>query len=83
MFHAKNGLYFERLPDGSVRILLKRKLPGAWVSGAFADETSFEVTLDSMTWASAVASVTKQGDLVEVFETILNLHGCGVPLVSS
>ena len=38
MFHAKDGFYFERLLDGSVRVLCRRKQPGTWVSGAPVDE---------------------------------------------
>ena len=74
MFHARDGLYFERLPDGSVRVLCKRKQPGVWVSGAPVDERSFEVVLYPSTWASVVAAVSRRGDLCEVFEAALRLH---------
>jgi len=78
MYHAKDGLYFKRLPDGSVKILVKRKLPGWWEGGAPVDESPIEVTLDSLTWASAVASVSKRGDVTEVFEEALRLHDCPI-----
>ena len=81
MFHAKSGLYFERLPGGSVKVTLRRKQPGLSVGGALIDGSPIEVVLDSQTWASAVASVTKQGNLVSVSRQVLWLHEQGVPWV--
>lgn len=59
-FHARDGWYFERLEDGSVRL--------------FGDG-SVHVDLDPDTWASAVASVTAQGENRETFDAARKLHG--------
>jgi hypothetical protein len=65
-FHAHDGWYFRRETDGSVRILGPDSLgPGAHQA----------VTLDVATWASAVASVTAQGETAETFEAASALHG--------
>ena len=56
MFHIGNGLYFDRLPDGGVRILKK----------ADENETSqviFDHVLDAGQWASVVAAMS--GTLAE------------------
>ena len=50
MFHSNNGLYFERLPDGGVRILKK----------ADENESSqviFDHVVDAGQWASIVAAM--------------------------
>lgn len=56
MFHSNSGLYFERLPDGGVRILKK----------ADSNESSpviFDHVLDAGQWASVVAAMS--GTLAE------------------
>lgn len=58
-FHSKNGWCFERLPTGSVRI----------------DSPNSSVVLDANTWASAVASVSKEGEDRASFDAALALHG--------
>ena len=72
--HAKGGLYFERLLDGSVRITLKRKQVGQSVGGVDWPDIAFEVVLDPLTWATAVAAASRRGEQVEVIEEALQLH---------
>lgn len=51
MFHAKDGLYFERLPFGDVKVMVK-------------DQTgtiTFETTVSQSTVASIVAAVCNRG----------------------
>ena len=74
MHHAKDGLYFERQVDGSVKVTLKRTQPGQHCGGAYWCEGDFEVVLDPLTWASAVAAVSLRGNIVEVIEAALGLH---------
>jgi hypothetical protein len=62
MYHAKDGLCFERRGDGSVRVFI-----GADVS----------VIMDPDTWASAVAAVSRFGEDAVRHETILTFHGIG------
>ena len=73
MFHARGGLYFERLVDGSVRVVLKRR-----VTKTDGPDVAFEVVLDSLTWASVVAAVSKRGQCVEVVEAALRVHDAEV-----
>lgn len=49
-FHAHDGWYFERLSDGSVKI------------NAAVSRCTEEITLSPGTWASAVASMTAEGE---------------------
>ena len=79
MFHAKDGLYFDRQPDGSVKIVLKRTLPGQTCGGVDWPEVAFEVVLDLLTWASAVAAVSKRGQVVEAIEAALRVHETAAP----
>ena len=60
MFHAKEGWYFGRLEDGSVRII--------------TPDPAVTVKLDPDLWASAVASVSAQGDTAEAFQKASELH---------
>lgn len=55
MFHSQNGLYFERLKDGSVRII-KRK-DAMQDAEIIADET-----LDANCWASIIATMSYYGE---------------------
>lgn len=56
-FHAQNGLHFERLPDGGVRI-----------RQAFAHpDDCLDETLDASSWASVVAAMSAEGETAESF----------------
>lgn len=56
MFHSNAGLYFEKLPDGAVRILKR--------SGNEPDSpVIFDHVLDAGQWASVVAAMS--GTLAE------------------
>lgn len=64
-FHAQDGWYFRREPDGAVRILAPDSLgPGAHQA----------VTLDANTWASVVASVSASGETAATFEAARGFH---------
>jgi hypothetical protein len=67
-FHAREGWYFRREGDGSVRILGPDSLgPGAHQV----------VTLDADTWASAVASVSSPGETSDTFQVARRFHDGG------
>lgn len=56
MFHSNAGLYFEKLPDGKVRILKR--------AGTEADSpVIFDHEMDAGQWASVVAAMS--GTLAE------------------
>lgn len=67
-FHYKDGWYFERLEDGSVKITY----PGGWIDDKKRAEEEF--VIDSSSWASIVASVTPAGDNAETFRAAEKLH---------
>lgn len=57
-FHARDGWYFERQPDGGVRIIAPIG----------------EIVLDAETWASVAASVTLAGEHGETFRLMRWAH---------
>ena len=59
-FHAREEWFFKRLPDGSVRVT--------------AAAANVRVVLDPNTWASAVASVSAQGETGERYRAALAFH---------
>jgi hypothetical protein len=64
-FHARDGWYFRREDDGSVHIAAPDSLgPGA----------SQVVTLDADTWASVVASVSRNGETIDMFAAARRFH---------
>lgn len=64
-FHARDGWFFRREDDGSVRVLGPDSLgPGAHQV----------VTLDADAWASVVASVSSGGETFETFRAARSLH---------
>jgi hypothetical protein len=64
-FHARDGWYFRREDDGSVHIAAPDSLgPGA----------SQVVTLDADTWASVVASVSRNGETADSFAAAARFH---------
>lgn len=61
-YHAKDGLRFDRMEDGSVLVTY----PHAPNDG--------EVYLDADTWASVVAAMSSGGETGETFRRALALH---------
>lgn len=79
MFHANNGLYFERLPDGGVRV--SHWLHGAANAGR-ADQASVQVLdrswhLSASEWASVMASVSARGESGETHTEATLYHEKG------
>ena len=67
MLYLNEGLYFERLPDGSVRILKK--------SGNDAESpVIFDHVVDVNGWASVIASMSHYGEERNGFYRALNFH---------
>ena len=60
MFHAKDGWYFTRREDGSVRII--------------SPDPKVTIVLDPDTWCSVMASVALKGDTAEAFQDARDLH---------
>lgn len=64
MFHANNGLYFERKQDGSV--VVSHWLHGAANAGrvdqATVDVLDRQWTLTASEWASVMANVSARGE---------------------
>lgn len=58
MFHAKNGWFFERQEDGSVKVISPKD----------------RIILDPDTWASVIASMSIRGDSAEAFQEAKRLH---------
>lgn len=74
MFHLADGLYFEQLPDGAVRIL-KRKT----VDADF-EATVLDITISAEEWASVIASMSHYGEEHYGFYRALSFHrGDSVP----
>jgi hypothetical protein len=67
MFHVKDGLYFEQLPDNQVRII-KRD------DGKDDSPIVFEQTLDANHWASVIASMSYYGEEDYGWYRALNFH---------
>lgn len=64
-FHARDGWYFHREDDGSVRIMAPDSM------GPDAHQV---VTLDADTWASVVASVGQRGETADTFGKARRFH---------
>ncbi len=61
MFHYKDGLYFERKEDGTVRVVKTKNLAEMPTSESDPD-IIFQFLVDADSWASIVASVSKSGE---------------------
>lgn len=70
-FHYKDGWYFERLEDGSVKITHP-------ATGYRNVREGIEI--DPASWASIVASVTPVGDNAETYSMATKLHAHSSPL---
>jgi hypothetical protein len=71
MFHSKNGLFFDRNQDGSVKIVVTK---GKFPLDA-PDEILYQQSLDADTWASVVSTVSKEGETSETFQQAREFHG--------
>lgn len=77
MYHQRDGLYFGRMKDSSVRIL---KLPKQRANDGFpsADGDHFDAEIDLVIppyhWASIVASVSAAGEEGERFYQAEKFH---------
>jgi hypothetical protein len=67
MFHLTENLYFEKLPNGAVRIVKKS-------NAAYDAGTVFEVTIDANQWASVIASMSHYGEENYGFYRALSFH---------
>ncbi len=67
MFHVKDGLYFDRLADGSVQIQKK-------TDGKEGAKVVMDLEIDPDSWASVVASVCAIGEDGNTFRQASNLH---------
>lgn len=79
MFHANNGLYFERHADGSVTV--SHWLRGAANAGR-ADQQPVNVldrewNLTASEWASVIATVSARGESGETHTEALLFHEKG------
>jgi hypothetical protein len=61
-FHATDGWYFERLPEGRVRV------------SAAVQRCTEVVEFDAATWASIVASVSHRGEDAQTYAAAHDLH---------
>ena len=76
LYHAKDGLHFQRHKDGSVTVA--RWLHGLANAGR-ADQAVVDVldhawTLTASEWASVVASVSAKGESGETYNAALRFH---------
>lgn len=65
-YHSRNGLHFERLWDGSVRIFMKPRVD---------DEPVELAVLPENEWASVVASVSESGENYQRWMEARLFHG--------
>ncbi len=71
MFHFKDGWFFERNPDGSVRVLKMSDATGQAVKVS-------EANIDPDAWASIVSFVSAENDNAEAWKAVKEFHmeGC-------
>lgn len=67
-FHWQRDTYFKRLPDGSVRLRTWRTAPDGF-------PTYDDRTIDPMSWASIVCSVSAEGETGERWSAAQDFHG--------
>ncbi|MDE1868116.1 MAG: hypothetical protein KGI08_10470 [Thaumarchaeota archaeon] len=67
-FHYANGVFFKRLPDGSVRITIK--------ATAQHNETRIkeQITIDKDSWGSIVSAVSALGEDAYSFKLARKFH---------
>jgi len=66
-FHWRDGWYFRRNPDGSVRVMLREGPQSEWLR--------VDVTVPANEWASIVCSVSVGGETGERWEQAKRFHG--------
>lgn len=74
MFHSKNGLFFERLQDGSVHII--RTYDARDVR---PDNVVLDIILPENEWASVVCSVSADGENSARWMLARRFHGTDLP----
>lgn len=65
MFHARDGLYFDRQPDGSV--VVEKRVPDTRIN-----TLEFRIELTAEAWASIVSSMSKAGESYETWKAALD-----------
>lgn len=76
MFHAKDGFYFQRLPNGSVRIRIDAKVDH-WDEDRdrlLVVHVAHETELSESEWPSVVASLTASGENYARWQEARRLH---------
>lgn len=66
MFHAADGVFFERTKSGGVQIVVTKKEDKADIDRI--------VLLSDSAWASVVSSVSNQGESYETHQEALHFH---------
>ncbi len=64
MFHSRDGVFFQRQEDGSVRVLIRE-------TGHDEAPVLKDATLGPSEWASVVASMSKEGENGETWRMAL------------
>ncbi len=62
-YHARDGLFFERLADGSVRVTVRD-----------GDVQRFAAVLPPETWASVLAQVSARGETYDTWNEARQYH---------
>ncbi len=65
MYHFKDNVYFDRLEDGSVRIIQRHPT---------LTTPMIDINVDPDSWASIVASVSKGGETGDRVQAARELH---------
>ena len=83
MFHLRNGFFFQRLDDGSVRIRYAQPVidelgnPAPSVGGGYFQAIIAQVTVPENEWASVLASVSAAGETSETWQAARDYHASG------
>lgn len=59
MFHVKDGLFFDRLDNGTVRVVATSDGMAVAEGGA---NVALDVTMDAAAWCSVIASMSAYGE---------------------
>lgn len=70
-FHWRDGLYFERLKDGSVKATQYTPITTNWNDGM---NKTWQIIIPAPEWASIVASMSIEGETTETYYVTLNRH---------
>jgi hypothetical protein len=66
-FHWREGWFFKRLPDGSVRVVNRENPASEWLM--------VDITIDLLSWSSIVCSVSAEGETAERWDAAQEFHG--------